>query len=83
MRNIIYIVPVLILILGGFVIWMNLTPGHFQETKGCCSCQIEYVSDTELENRRVKPCITLCVPICRHSFIEKLEVILAYLDFYR
>ena len=73
----------LILILVGFVGWMNLTPGYFQETKGCCSCQVEYISDIELENRHVKPCITLCVPICRHSFIKKLEIILAYIDFYR
>ena len=67
----------------GFAVWMNLTPGYFQETKGCCNCQVEYVSDTELENRHVKPCIALCVPICRHSLIDKVKIMLAYIDFYR
>ncbi|OIP86520.1 hypothetical protein CO009_00855 [Candidatus Shapirobacteria bacterium CG_4_8_14_3_um_filter_35_11] len=70
------ILLLLLTILGTFVLWMNVTPGHFQES--CCG-NVEY-------SRRVTSvgCITFCdsKPISQ-ILINNFLVFASIFDFYK
>lgn len=44
---------------GGFVGWMNVTPGHFQ--KICCYDRVGYTEDLEISGKRICPLMIVCV----------------------
>lgn len=70
---------VMVLVCGAFVLWMNLTPGHFQREP--CVGDISYINDRQLR---------LCSEYLafHHSYpptnwLEKFELVASNLDFYK
>ncbi len=65
----------MIVIFGGFIIWMNLTPGHFQ-FEGCCPRKVVYK-----QGEQKMFCIMLCMD--QNTSFEKFIVGLSVLDLYK
>lgn len=54
-KPLVLIFLIIILITSIFVLWMNLTPGHFQ--RDCCSNKVDYI-----KRDRFSCLLLLCVP---------------------
>ncbi len=67
-------------ILSLFVIWMNVTPGHFQ---GTCTCKVEYLTQEEVDIRMKNLCRVLgaCVIPSKNRFFNQVLGFVAILDF--
>jgi hypothetical protein len=55
----IFLLPVIALII--FILWMNITPGHFRYT---CYCSVKYMTDEQFlaEQNGICALIGLCQP---------------------
>jgi len=82
----------IVLIFVGFmtlILWMNLTPGHFQYDKTqCCSCggRVSYLSESE--NVRPPECnVVLCAQVICSTLVSKFVnnsmLLLTKIDFYK
>lgn len=64
----------IIILIFGFILWMNLTLGHFQQS----CCKIVYLTDQEIKE------YNKCFNPCEKSSIlefEMLKILLAKFDF--
>ncbi len=71
-----HLLILLLILFGGFVGWMNVTPGHFQK-KGCCICTVDYYVDVPANY-----CIALdCAPTCGWSLRDRFLLFVNKFDY--
>lgn len=62
------------ILFAGFVGWMNMTQGHFEDM-GCCCGGIKYVQENDITNCKLRYCEMGCFISPWRRFFLKLSVI--------
>lgn len=77
---------IIFLIIFTTIIWMNLSPGHFQFRNNCCGCcKAEYITNTLSQNdsRSENRCWSLgiCTQSIKDALLNPCLLLLSNLDF--
>ncbi|MDO8497725.1 MAG: hypothetical protein Q7S61_04235 [bacterium] len=69
-----------------FIIWMNVTPGHFQ--RASCSCIVTYMTKEEVQELEkmcpvLSPVIGMCILRTRDILLDPILTLFSLVDFYK
>lgn len=63
-----------------FIIWMNVTPGHFQ--RASCSCRVTYMTREEVqEYEKMCPVLGMCIFRTRDILFDPILTLSSLVDF--
>ena len=75
-----YLLPLMLLSFIIFIIWMNVTPGHFQ--KSACACSVTYMTNEEALSGGQKLCILgMCRLTIRNILLDPILTLFSLVDF--
>ena len=78
--KIILLLPLFIFFI--FILWMNLTPGHYQF--GNCGCNANYLTESEVQSLDKNcPFIGQCPPRIHEEPKNKILIFLSNFDLYK
>lgn len=76
MKTLKYFLFMLGLVVGGFLLWMNVTPGHFRSI--CSVCNVMYITDHDVDRRDCG-----LIEGIRFCPAERMLELLSQLDFFK